>query len=346
MASSTITLGVHLSRSARRRLQKRSAKTHDQVECRRCQIILQWAAGQALEPRAQGLGCAVCTIYRTVAAFRKEGESALRHRTSPGRPPKGSPGQDTALDQTIQKEPRKLDQNFSNWTAHKLALYLNWKVQAVTVLRPLWALGWRWRRPVPRVASPDPRDRAQARYLKQLRRQARQGRIPLYYADAMEVALLPTIRGRWRRVGQQTEIDTPGQNAKPYGFGAVNDVTGHWIGVPWSNKNNVGFRQLLKRVWECHAAETTQVVMVLDNYRIHKAKAVPEWQQRHRSQCRLYFLPTYAPRLNAIERVWRHFRRNVTDNFFFRTMVRLMRAVEAFLNELAASPALVLNIVA
>jgi transposase len=294
-------------------------------------------------PRA---GCAVCTVYRTVAAFRQRGECALAHRTSPGRPRKVTRERDTALDRTIQQEPRKLDRNFSNWTAHKLAPYLKLTVHAVTILRHLWALGWRWRRPVQRVASPDPRYWAKARYLKHLRRQARQGRIHLYYADEMDVALLPTISGRWMRLGQQTEIDTAGQNAKQYIFAAVNYVTGALIWVPWSNKNNVGFRQLLKQVLACHAAEATPVVMVVDNYRIHKAKAVQEWQRRHRNQLRLYFLPTYAPRLNPTERVWRHFRRNVTDNYFFKTMVRLMRAVHAFLTKLARAPATVLKIVA
>lgn len=344
MASSTIIL--HLPRYVRRRLEKRSRKTHDKVEFRRCQIVLQWATREKPEPIAQGLGCTVSTVYRTVRAFHQHGESALLHRKSPGRPRKVTRDQDTALDRAMEQEPRKLGQNFSNWTAHKLVLYLQWAVHAVTVLRHLWALGWRWRRPVPRVASPDPRYRAKARYLKQLRRQARQGRIHLYYADEMDVALLPTISGRWMRIGQQTQIDTPGQNVKQYIFGAVNYVTGAFLWVPWSNKNNVGFRQLLKRVLECHGNDSTKVVMVLDNYRIHKAKAVREWLRCHRSAFRLYFLPTYAPRLNVIERVWRHFRRNVTDDYFFRTMARLMQAVETFLVELAASPALVLKIVA
>jgi transposase len=327
-------------------LQKRSAKTHDKVEFRRCQIILQCADGKPAKSIAQDLGCAVCTVYRTVTAFRNQGEAVIAHRASAGRPPCLLREQETALDQAIRQEPRALNQNFSNWTAHKLALYLNLKVHAVTVLRHLWALGWRWRRPVPRVASPDPHYHSKARYLKHLRRQARQGRIHLYYADEMDVALLPTISGRWMRMRQQTEIDTPGQNAKQYVFGAVNYVTGTLLWVPWSNKNNVGFRQLLKRVQARHTADPIKVVMVLDNYRIHKAKAVQGWQRQHRAQFRLYFLPTYAPRLNPIERVWRHFRRNVTDNYFFKTMVRLMTAAEAFLNELAASPALVLNIVA
>lgn len=344
MASHPIIL--HLPRYVRRRVQRHGAKTHDKVEFRRCQMVLQWAAGKPAEQIAQALGCSVSTVYRTVRAFRHRGELALVHRTSPGRPRKVRAEDDTRLDRAIQQEPRQLGQNFSNWTAHKLALYLKLAVHAVTILRHLWALRWRWRRPVPRIASPDPRYRAKARYLKDLRRQARRGRIHLYYADEMDVALLPTISGRWMRLGQQAEIDTPGQNAKQYVFGAVNYVTGALIWVPWANKNNVGFRQLLKQVLACHVAETTMVVMVVDNYRIHKATAVQEWLGWQRSHFRLYFLPTYAPRLNPIERVWHHFRRNVTDNYFFKTLVRLMRAVEAFLIELASAPTAVLKIIA
>lgn len=344
MASRRIML--HLPRCLRRRLERRSAKTRDKVEFRRCQIVLQWAAGQRPEQIAPSLNCAVGSVYRTVAAFRQQGESALVHRSSPGRPRKVRAEHDTALDRAIQQEPRQVGQNFSNWTAHKLAVYLKLAVHAVTILRHLWALRWRWRRPVPRIASPDPRYRAKARYLKDLRRQARRGRIHLYYADEMDVALLPTLSGRWMRLGQQVEIDTPGQNAKQYVFGAVNYVTGALIWTPWANKNNVGFRQLLKQVLACHVAETTKVVMVLDNYRIHKAKAVQEWLGRHRPQFRLYFLPTYSPRLNPIERMWHHFRRNVTDNYFFKTIVRLMRAVEAFMIELAGAPTAVLKIIA
>jgi hypothetical protein len=45
-----------------------------------------------------------------------------------------------------------------------------------------------------------------------------------------------------------------------------------------------------------------------------------------------------------VERVWRYFRRSVTDNDFFKTMSRLLKAVEAFLAELATQPVIVLNL--
>jgi transposase len=343
MASHQIILA--LPRGVRRRLRRLRDKTHDKTEFRRCQTLLQWGAGQAPEQIAASLGCAVCTIYRIAQAFREQGESMIPRRRSPGRPRKVTAQQEAALDRTIAHEPRGLGKNFSNWTSHKLALHLHWAVHDVTVLRYLWHLGWRWRRPVPRIGSPDPRYPAKARYLRRLRCQARQRRLHLYYADEMDVALLPTISGHWMRFGQQTQVDTPGQNAKQYVLGAVNYVTGALVWLTWPGKNNVGFRHLLQSLLTCHPPESGKIVVVVDNFKIHKANAVREWLQRHQAVLRLYFLPTYSPRLNPIERVWHHFRRNVTDNYFFKTMRRLLGAVAAFLVELASQPAIVLRII-
>jgi len=54
-------------------------------------------------------------------------------------------------------------------------------------------------------------------------------------------------------------------------------VTGARVWVPWPNKNNVGFRQLLQQVVTHHKHTPVKVVIVLDNFRIHKAKAVLAW---------------------------------------------------------------------
>lgn len=343
MASHNIIL---LNHGKRKRLQRLARRTHNKILFRRCQIILHLAQGRHPEDIAAALGCNVCTIYRTRKAFLQAGEGALRPKKSPGRPRKLSAKQLQHLDATLAHEPRALGQNFSNWSAKKLRAHLKLAVHAVTVLRYVRRLQWRWLRPVQRIASPDPRYTAKARYLGRLRRQARTQKIQLYYADEMDVALLPTISGRWMRRGQQTQVFTPGKNAKQYVFGAVNYVTGQLIALTWPNKNNVGFRQLLKQVVACHETDQAPVVVVVDNFRIHQAKAVKAWMQSHRTRLRLYFLPTYSPRLNPIERVWRHFRRNVTDNYFFRTLVRLMAAVEAFISEMAESPEVLLKIIA
>lgn len=337
---------IILNHSKRKRIQRLARRTRNKIVFRRCQIILQLSQKRHPEQIAHALGCHVCTVYRTQRAFLRDGEAALQPKKSPGRPRKLSVRQVEQLDTTVAHEPRALGKNFSNWSAQKLRVYLKLPIHAVTLLRYLWRLQWRWLRPVQRIASPDPRYVAKARYLRRLRRQAQQQQIHLYYADEMDVALLPTLSGRWMRRAQQTQVFTPGKNAKEYVFGAVNYVTGALAWLTWPSKNNVGFRQLLKQVLALHEGDVRPIVIVVDNFRIHSAKAVQAWLRSHRRQLRLYFLPTYAPRLNPIERVWRHFRRNVTDNYFFRTMPRLMAAVEAFLSEMAESPQIIRNIVA
>lgn len=337
---------IILNHSKRKRLQRLARRTHNKIVFRRCQIILHLTQHAPPKQIARALGCDVSTVYRTHQAFLRDGIAALVPKKSPGRPRKLTPQQVQRLEETVTREPRALGKNFSNWTAHKLCLHLHVAVHAVTLLRYLWRLQWRWLRPVPRIASPDPRYAAKARYLRRLRRQARSGHLHLYYADEMDIALLPTISGRWMRRGQQTQVFTPGQNAKQYVFGAVNFITGLLIWLTWSNKNNVGFRHLLNEIVTWHNQDDHPIVVVVDNFRIHQAKAVKAWLQQHRSEIRLYFLPTYAPRLNPIERVWRHVRRNVTDNYFFRTMNRLMAALAAFLYEMAESPSVILQIIA
>ncbi len=344
MASHAIVL--QLPRPVCRRLHRLSLKTRHKVVFRRCQIVLQLAHGEHPAAIAAILGCNVSTVYRTRQAFLRAGEASLIPKKSPGRPRRVTGHQERELDRALAHEPRAVGKNFSNWTAPNLKVHLHWTVHAVTVWRHMRRLKWRWRRPVPQVASPDRRYRAKARYLRRLRAQARRGEVHLYYADERDVALLPTISGRWMRQGQQTQVNTPGQNAKQYVFGAVNYLTGALIWLTWPNKNNVGFRHLLQQVVAHHQQTPVKIVIILDNFRIHKAKAVQAWLRAHRTQLRLYFLPTYSPRLNPIERVWRHFRRNVTDNFYFGTLAHLMTAVKSFLTELASSPTVILSIIA
>lgn len=59
-------------------------------------------------------------------------------------------------------------------------------------------------------------------------------------------------------------------------FGAVNAITGELLWVVWERKNNVGLRQLLTAILAAHEPASTKVVIVLDSYRLHKAKAVGE----------------------------------------------------------------------
>nr|WP_221284543.1 IS630 family transposase [Deinococcus humi] len=65
-----------------------------------------------------------------------------------------------------------------------------------------------------------------------------------------------------------------------------------------------------------------EIVVVLDNAGIHRAKATQAFVQLH-ERLSLVFLPPYAPELNPIERVWAYVKRNVLGNFCARSVAVL-----------------------
>jgi hypothetical protein len=69
-------------------------------------------------------------------------------------------------------------------------------------------------------------------------------------------------------------------------------------------KTNVLFRELLQRLDDAYPATPyKRIYVVVDNYKIHKAKVVAQWLAAH-PRVQLLFLPTYCPRANPIERAF------------------------------------------
>jgi transposase len=56
-------------------------------------------------------------------------------------------------------------------------------------------------------------------------------------------------------------------------------------------------------------------------------------------------LPTYSPKLNLIERLWKYLHRKVTHNHLFEGIAALVAAVERFFADLSGSPAVVLSVI-
>ena len=76
------------------------------------------------------------------------------------------------------------------------------------------------------------------------------------------------------------------------------------MSVAGERKNRWLFIELLKVLDRaCPAANFTKVYVVVDNYGIHKAKAVGAWLAQH-PRFELVWLPRYCPRANPIERAF------------------------------------------
>lgn len=255
--------------------------------------------------------------------------------------------------QAVETQPREAGQTSSTWTCRDLATYLfqhgQPQVAAETVRRHLHRLGYAIIRPVLSISSPDDRYDEKVEKLRAYQAAAKRGEVELLFEDEIDLHLLPGITGCWTKRGSQRKVPTPGTNQKRYGFGAVNAVTGAVTRLIRERKNSDSFCALVEAIVATYCPgeqwQGRKVVLVVDNFIIHKSKATTRVLERYADRLVLCELPTYAPQLNLIELLWKHLRRKVTHNYLFQSVSALVEAVELFFAQLDHQPATVLSVI-
>jgi transposase len=278
---------------------------------------------------------------------------AWRIALVPGVLPKVNGPCEAELKKLVEQEPREAGYSFSTWTCADLLRELIRKgfeaVSGETIRAHLHALGYRVRRPVLSIASPDPEYQQKAKKLKRYQKQAKNGELLLYYQDEIDLNLLPGIMRCWTLQGVQRKVPTPGVNQKRYGFGAVNYVSGRTVHRIEERKNSAGFcdfiEQFIQTVTQAPDYHGQKIVLVVDNFIIHHSRKTQEFLKKYADQLLLFMLPTYSPWLNLIERLWKHLRRKVTHNHLFASIAELVKAVCSFLEALNATPQLILSVI-
>ncbi len=344
---------VQLTPAQARALRDLYRRTDDADLRSRSQMILLSAQGHSAAEIAELTFFDQDTVLFWFDRYEGDGLAGLRDRPRSGRPPKMTGASRDDLQQAAEQDPRATGHVFSVWTcddlAHDLAQQGHLRVAGETVRRHLRDLGFRIVRPVLSISSPDPDYESKAKRLEELKAQARRGEISLLFEDEVDLNLLPGIIGCWTRRGQQRRIPTPGQNRKRYGFGAVNFMTGKISRLIGEHKNSDHFCALVEQVVQDYCpGETGQgpkVVLVVDNYIIHRSQKTKRVLERYADRLMLVALPTYSPKLNLIELLWKYLRRKVTHNHLFDSVGTLIEAVEAFFAGLDLRPTEVLSII-
>jgi transposase len=274
-------------------------------------IVLLCAAGRNPTDIAAVLFCSRSSVYRTVRAYRAgtlglEPDEAGR-LSPPVRTSVLVPTLRRSLLALLKAPPRAYGWCRTRWSCATLAATCQAKrgltVSAETMRRWVHEVGWVWKR-AKLVAKDDDPQRVER--LARIRFAYEQLQLweALVFADELDIHLLPKVGYAWMPQGTQVEVMTPGTNEKYYLAGALEPATGALHRCVGPRKTNGLFRDLLQTLEAAYpAAHYQRIYVVVDNYKIHKAKAVQEWLAKH-PRVRLLFVPTYCPRANPIERAF------------------------------------------
>jgi transposase len=140
----------------------------------------------------------------------------------------------------------------------------------------------------------------------------------------MEIHLHPALTRMWAPVARQPEVPAPGKNQKKVIYGGVDYKTGKLTYTVADTKCGTSFLVFLVTLLAAYAGK--KICLVCDNGRFHATKAVTAWLEAHRDQIEVYWLPSYSPSLNLIERLWGHLKRTVLANVLYGGLPDLVAA--------------------
>jgi len=303
-------------------------------------ILLLCADGRNPTEIAAFLFCSRSSVYRIVRAYRT-GSLGIRIDQD-GRLSVAAwttvlmPWLTRSLGALLKVAPRTYGWCRTRWSCATLTATLQAKhgiaVSAETVRRWLHEIGWVWKR-AKLVAKDDDPHRIERLARIRFHVETLQAHEVMVFADELDIHLLPKVGAAWMPQGTQEEIMTPGKNEKHYLAGALHLATGKLLYCFGPRKNNGLFRDLLTLLdYTYPARQITRIYVVVDNYCIHKAKAVEQWLASH-PRFALLWLPTYCPRANPIERVFGDVHDKCTRNHKRKRLRDLVQDVERHVQE-------------
>ena len=300
-------------------------------------LLLLCAAGRTPSEIAAVLFCSRSSVYRVVRAYRAGTltfDDSTLGATRPQRLRLLTPSLKRSVQALLKTAPRAYGWCRTRWSCATLAVEVGVRrgvrVSTETVRRWLHEMGWEWKRAKLRAKDTDPQ---RVEKLARIRLAYEQlgASTALFFADELDINLLPKLGYQWMPKGEQVEVLTPGTNEKRYLAGALDVTTGTITHCVWYRKTTGLFLDLLGTLDRTYPAATfPHLTVVADNAKIHHAHEVETWLAAH-PRFALLYLPTYCPRANPIERAFGDIHDKCTRNHTRKRLWHLVQDVKRHL---------------
>jgi len=190
-------------------------------------LLLRCAAGRTPSEVARVLFCSRSSGYRIVRAYRAgtlRFDEATEHAPQPRQLRLLTPSLKRSVQALLKTAPRAFGWCRTRWSCARLAIELQVRrgieVSTETLRHWLHELGWEWKRAKGVAKDNDPERVGKLARIRLAFEQLRVG-AALFFADELDINLLPKVGSHWMPKGDQVEVMTPGTNEKRYLAGAL-----------------------------------------------------------------------------------------------------------------------------
>jgi transposase len=154
----------------------------------------------------------------------------------------------------------------------------------------------------------------------------------LIYFDETDIHWCPDTGKGYQIVGTQEQIDSPGQDQVKYLMGGIVYPTGEGLYQIYHRKRTMEVESYLASLVQTFSDKF--LFLIWDNAKTHTTEMLQPFFQHYKESICPVFLPTYSPRLNLIERLWRQMRADMTRNHFAESIKETCEALVHWLENL------------
>jgi transposase len=157
---------------------------------------------------------------------------------------------------------------------------------------------------------------------------------PLYFADGMHPSYTGHPAYGWIKRGVDRELKSNHGRVNVNINGALSWPERELVYLEAEKITSEAMIALFERL-EARHPTASAIKIVLDNASYNRSKAVKAWLARDGCRIQLVYLPSYAPNLNLIERLWLLLKKTTLWNEHYMTFAAFKAAISGFLDTLA-----------
>ena len=291
------------------------------LEYLRSRCIEMRESGMSNRKTAEALGVAEATTSHWYSAYRRGGAKALKVKKS-GRPVGSckvlSPEQERrVIRMLVEKNPKELKFPFALWTRQSVKALIDRECEMDMPISTVGEYLRRWqftsKKPIKRAYE---RKDAQARawieeeYPK-IKRQARKEDAEIWWGDETSCVSLPNNLTGYAPIGKKPILEHPARKFRINMISAITNSGKSLFALYDEPVDTERFIDFLQRAID---SSERKIFMILDNLRVHHAKKVKAWVEKHKDRIELFYLPAYSPDLNPDEYLNQDYKQSANRN--------------------------------
>jgi len=288
--------------------------SHNVLESYRFRAVDLWKQGEKITKIAYFFGLNRVTVADWIGEYRKHGKKVLYSKKAKGPEPKLTQKEIMRIFHCIRKPATEFGFDTPLWTCRRLHQLIKQQTRkelhASNVWRWLIKCGFTSQKPERAALEADPKEQKMwiEKEWPEILEKARQWRAIIYFQDEAGVSLTAVLGKTWAKKGKTPVVSTTGKKGNFCVSSAISPSGRMVFRIEKETVNAKVFISFIKQVMEHHPKR--KIIMIIDKAPPHIAKSVDDFAEQNKNRLAVYRLPSYSPKLNPDEQVWKHLKHN------------------------------------